>query len=37
MPLLLRREDAGGVSDIALANDVYERARAQGLGIEFEL
>ncbi len=35
--ITLFRDSRGGVSDIALANDVYERARAQGLGIEFEL
>ncbi|HEY3117955.1 MAG TPA: ornithine cyclodeaminase family protein, partial [Chloroflexota bacterium] len=35
--ITLFRDARGGVGDIALANDVYERARAQGLGIEFEL
>lgn len=35
--ITLFRDSRGGVGDIALASDVYERARAQGLGTEVDL
>ena len=35
--ITLFRESQGGVGDIALANYVYETARARGLGVEVDL
>ena len=35
--ITLFRDSRGGVGDVALASDVYERARALGLGIEVDL
>jgi alanine dehydrogenase len=35
--ITLFRDSRGGPGDIALATDVYERARSQGLGIEIDI